>query len=71
MKFGTEMRGSKASFKLDYTVARCRYPLICFFILTLGNAYQMKMRFVDHVFDDFIMDHFTLRIILPEGSKYV
>lgn len=36
-----------------------------------GNNYELKMRFVDHIFDDFIVDHFTLRIILPEGSKYV
>lgn len=35
----------------------------------LGNNYQLKMRFVDHIYDDFVVDHFTLRIILPEGSK--
>ena len=27
------------------------------------------MRFVDHVFDDQVVDHINLRVILPEGSK--
>jgi len=29
------------------------------------------MKFVDHVFDDQVIDHMTLKIILPEGSAYV
>jgi len=29
------------------------------------------MKFVDHVFDDQVIDHMTLKIILPEGSTYV
>lgn len=29
------------------------------------------MRFVDHIFDDQVVDDITLRVILPEGAKYV
>jgi len=29
------------------------------------------MKFVDHVFDDQVIDHLTLKIILPEGATYV
>jgi len=28
------------------------------------------MKFVDHVFDDQVIDHLTVKIILPEGSTY-
>lgn len=27
------------------------------------------MRFVDHVFDDQVIDQMTLKVILPEGAK--
>jgi hypothetical protein len=50
---------------------RCFRNLRIKIFTLLGNNYQLKMRFVDHIFDDFVVDHFTLRIILPEGSKYV
>ena len=36
-----------------------------------GSHFVLKMRFVDHVFDDQIVDELTTRIILPEGSKLV
>jgi len=29
----------------------------------------LKMRFVDHIMDDQIVDDFTLKVILPEGAK--
>jgi len=29
------------------------------------------MKFVDHVFDDQVIDQMMLKIILPEGSTYV
>ena len=34
-----------------------------------GDQYALKMRFVDHVFDDMVVDQMTLKIILPEGAK--
>lgn len=33
-----------------------------------GDNYALKMRFVDHVFDDLVIDQMTFKIILPEGS---
>ena len=33
----------------------------------VGNRYILKMRVVDHIFDEFVVDHLVLRIILPEG----
>jgi len=36
-----------------------------------GDKYALVMKFVDHVFDDQVIDHMTLKIILPEGSTYV
>ena len=34
-----------------------------------GDDYLLKMRFLDHVFDDMIVDEVTTKIILPEGSQ--
>lgn len=36
-----------------------------------GNDYGMKMRILDHVFDNMVVDDFTVRIILPERSELV
>jgi len=27
------------------------------------------MRFVDHVYDDQVIEHMTLKVILPEGAR--
>ena len=35
----------------------------------IGDNYALKMRFLDHVFDDMVVDQMTLKIILPEGAK--
>ena len=32
-----------------------------------GNKYVLKMRVIDHIFDEFVVDHLSLKIILPEG----
>lgn len=29
------------------------------------------MRFVDHVFDDQVIDEATVKVILPEGCRYL
>lgn len=34
-----------------------------------GSSFALKMRVVDHVFDNQVVDEVTVRIILPEGSK--
>ena len=36
-----------------------------------GDKYALVMKFVDHVFDDQVIDHLKLKVILPEGSTYV
>lgn len=39
------------------------------FALSSGDQYALKMRFVDHVFDEQVIDSLTVKIILPEGAK--
>lgn len=34
-----------------------------------GNQYLLKMRFIDHVFDNQIVEKVTVKIILPEGAR--
>lgn len=34
-----------------------------------GDQYALKMRFVDHVFDEQVIDSLTVKIILPEGAR--
>jgi len=34
-----------------------------------GDKYALKMRFVDHVFDDLVIDQMTFKVILPEGAR--
>ena len=38
-------------------------------VLLLGDNYALKMRFVDHVYDDMVVDEAVVKVILPEGSK--
>lgn len=37
----------------------------------LGDQYALKMRLVDHVYDDQVIDSLTVKIILPEGARSV
>lgn len=41
------------------------------YLYTSGNQYLLRMRFIDHIFDDQLIKKATVKIILPEGSKYV
>lgn len=36
-------------------------------ILILGNEFCLQMRFIDHIYDDQVIDHATVKIVLPEG----
>ncbi|KAL5475024.1 hypothetical protein EMCRGX_G027071 [Ephydatia muelleri] len=36
-----------------------------------GSHYVLKMRFVDHIFDDQVIDDAKLKVILPEGAKNI
>lgn len=37
------------------------------YLFNTGNEYLLKMRIIDHVFDDMVVEKLTTRIILPEG----
>lgn len=45
------------------------YLQILFIFVSIGDNYALKMRFVDHIFDDMVVDQVTVKIILPEGAK--
>lgn len=34
-----------------------------------GDQYALKMRLVDHVYDDQVIDFLTVKLILPEGAR--
>ncbi|KFM78242.1 Dolichyl-diphosphooligosaccharide--protein glycosyltransferase subunit 1, partial [Stegodyphus mimosarum] len=57
--------GWKTYYTLGYYVPTYEY------LYNSGDQYVLKMRFVDHVFDDSVIDQCTVRIILPEGSKNI
>jgi len=41
------------------------------YLYTRGDLNVLKMRFVDHIMDDQAIEDFTLKVILPEGSKNI
>lgn len=55
--------GWKTQYLLGYNVPSYQY------LYNEGNQFALKMRFVDHIFDDVVIDEMTIKIILPEGSK--
>lgn len=55
--------GWKTQYLLGYNVPSYQY------LYNQGNQYALKMRFVDHIFDDVVIDEMTVKIILPEGAK--
>lgn len=55
--------GWKTQYILGYNVPSYQY------LYNQGNQYALKMRFVDHIFDDVVIDEMTIKIILPEGAK--
>ncbi|XP_014781334.1 dolichyl-diphosphooligosaccharide--protein glycosyltransferase subunit 1 [Octopus bimaculoides] len=57
--------GWKTQYYIGYNVPSYEY------LYNKGDKYLLKMRLMDHVFDDQIVDHLTVKIILPEGSKNI
>ncbi|KAK0095636.1 hypothetical protein PV326_007784 [Microctonus aethiopoides] len=55
--------GWKTHYTIGYNVPSYEY------LFHSGNDYVLKMRLIDHVFDDMVVDELVVRIILPEGSK--
>uniref|UniRef100_A0A023FPR2 Dolichyl-diphosphooligosaccharide--protein glycosyltransferase subunit 1 n=1 Tax=Amblyomma cajennense TaxID=34607 RepID=A0A023FPR2_AMBCJ len=54
--------GWKTHYILGYYVPTYEY------LYNSGDQYVLQMRFVDHIFDDSVIDKATVKIILPEGS---
>jgi len=55
--------GWKTHYLLGYNVPSYEY------LFSKGDNFVLNMRLLDHVFDDMLVEDFTLRIILPEGSQ--
>ncbi|XP_063832060.1 dolichyl-diphosphooligosaccharide--protein glycosyltransferase subunit 1 [Ostrinia nubilalis] len=54
--------GWKTHYTLGYNVPSYEY------LYHSANEYLLKMRVIDHIFDDMQVDELTTKIILPEGS---
>lgn len=55
--------GWKTHYMVGYNVPSYQY------IYNSGDDYVLKMRFVDHIYDDQVIDSLTIKVILPEGSS--
>ncbi|XP_034950186.1 dolichyl-diphosphooligosaccharide--protein glycosyltransferase subunit 1 [Chelonus insularis] len=55
--------GWKTHYILGYNVPSYEY------LFHNGDEYVLRMRLLDHVFDDMVVDELIVKIILPEGSK--
>ncbi|XP_017306135.1 dolichyl-diphosphooligosaccharide--protein glycosyltransferase subunit 1 [Ictalurus punctatus] len=57
--------GWKTHYIIGYNLPSYEY------LYTLGDQYALKMRLVDHVYDDQVIDQLTVKLILPEGARNV
>ncbi|XP_068451300.1 dolichyl-diphosphooligosaccharide--protein glycosyltransferase subunit 1 [Clinocottus analis] len=57
--------GWKTHYMIGYNLPSYEY------LYTLGDQYALKMRLVDHVYDDQVIDSLTVKIILPEGARNI
>lgn len=57
--------GWRTHYTLGYNVPSYEY------LYQSGNDYLLKMRLVDHVFDDMQVDELVTKIILPEGTSNI
>ncbi|PVD24403.1 hypothetical protein C0Q70_14885 [Pomacea canaliculata] len=55
--------GWKTHYYIGYNVPSYEY------LYNKGDHYALKMRFVDHLYDDMVIDEAVIKVILPEGSK--
>jgi len=55
--------GWKTHYILGYNLPSYEY------LFNNGEDFALKMRFVDHIFDDMLIDEVTVKIILPEGAR--
>ncbi|KAG5682961.1 hypothetical protein PVAND_012277 [Polypedilum vanderplanki] len=57
--------GWRTHYTVGYNVPSFEY------LFQSGDNYMLKMRVLDHVFDDMIVDELITKVILPEGSKNI
>ncbi|XP_063330700.1 dolichyl-diphosphooligosaccharide--protein glycosyltransferase subunit 1 [Pelmatolapia mariae] len=57
--------GWKTHYIIGYNLPSYEY------LYMLGDQYALKMRLVDHVYDDQVIDEMTVKIILPEGARNI
>lgn len=57
--------GWKTHYVIGYNVPSYEY------LFNSGDEYLLKMRLLDHVFDDMVVDELITKIILPEGSHTI
>lgn len=57
--------GWKTFYMLGYNVPAHQY------LFERGGYYLLRMRFVDHLFDEMLVDELYVRIVLPEGVQCV
>ncbi|KAK3923287.1 Dolichyl-diphosphooligosaccharide--protein glycosyltransferase subunit 1 [Frankliniella fusca] len=57
--------GWKTHYVVGYNVPSYEY------LYNSGDQYILKIRFIDHIFDDMIVDDAVTRIILPEGCHNI
>jgi oligosaccharyltransferase complex subunit alpha (ribophorin I) len=57
--------GWKTNYYIGYNIPSYQY------LYTQGDQYALVMKFVDHVYDDQLIDQIKVQIILPEGARDV
>lgn len=57
--------GWKTHYTIGYNVPSFEY------LFNNENNYLLKMRVIDHIFDDMVVDEATVKIILPEGANNI
>ncbi|KRX59435.1 Dolichyl-diphosphooligosaccharide--protein glycosyltransferase subunit 1 [Trichinella sp. T9] len=57
--------GWRTTYTIGYNIPSYEY------LYHSGSQFGLKMRFVDHVFENFFIENFLLKIILPEESKNI
>ncbi|XP_075039718.1 dolichyl-diphosphooligosaccharide--protein glycosyltransferase subunit 1 [Mixophyes fleayi] len=57
--------GWKTHYTIGYNLPSYEY------LYNLGDQYALKIRFIDHVFDEQVVDSLTVKLILPEGAKHI
>lgn len=57
--------GWKTHYTLGYNVPSFEY------LFNNGDSFLLKMRVIDHIFDDMVIDEAQVKVILPEGSTNI